>query len=135
MRNTRYKKKSVVHANILEKRRRVTKKNVAILADSLPLSASRHNTMFLKNWQHLLYVYFSCVSGTNKSKQHHNKIKTEGDFELANQIARKNHNIGPEPISFGTGQQPISFGTFFGTSSQLTTNHNVQPKRKGKMSK
>ena len=49
-------------ANILENRRRVTKKNVAILADSLPLSASRHNTMFLKNWQHLLYVYFSCVS-------------------------------------------------------------------------
>ena len=34
--------------NILENRRRVTKKNVAILADSLPLSASRHNTMFLK---------------------------------------------------------------------------------------
>ena len=48
--------------NILEKRRRVIKKNVAILADSLPLSASRHNTMFLKNWQHLLWVYFSCVS-------------------------------------------------------------------------
>ena len=67
--------------NILENRRRVIKKNVAILADSLPLSASRHNTMFLKNWQHLLYVYFSCVSGTNKSKQHHNKIKREGDFE------------------------------------------------------
>ena len=80
--------------NILENRRRVTKKNVAILADSLPLSASRHNTMFLKNWQHLLYVYFSCVSGTNKSKQHHNKIKREGDFESANQITAKNHNIG-----------------------------------------
>ena len=43
------------------------------------------------------------------------KIKTEGDFELANQIAGKNHNIGPEPISFGTSHQPISFGTFFGT--------------------
>ena len=69
-------------------------KNVAILADSLPLSTSRHNTMFLKNWQHLLYVYFSCVSGTNKSKQHHNKIKREGDFESANQITAKNHNIG-----------------------------------------
>ena len=50
------------HPNILESRRRVIKKNVAILADSLPLSASRHNTMFLKNWQHLLWVYFSCVS-------------------------------------------------------------------------
>ena len=50
--------------------------------------------MFLKNWQHLLYVYFSCVSGTNKSKQHHNKIKREGDFESANQITAKNHNIG-----------------------------------------
>ena len=62
------------------------------------------------------------------------KIKTEGDFELANQIARKNHNIGPEPISFGTSHPPISFGTFFGTYNQLT-NHNVQPKRKGKMSK
>ena len=37
-----------VNANILENRRRVMKKNVAILADSLPLSASRHNTMFLK---------------------------------------------------------------------------------------
>ena len=81
-------------ANILENRRRVMKKNVAILADSLPLSTSRHNTMFLKNWQHLLYVYFSCVSGTNKSKQHHNKIKREGDFESANQITAKNHNIG-----------------------------------------
>ena len=44
----------IVFANILEYRRRVMKKNVAILADSLPLSASRHNTMFLKNWQHLL---------------------------------------------------------------------------------
>ena len=83
-----------LYINILENRRRVTKKNVAILADSLPLSASRHNTMFLKNWQHLLYVYFSCVSGTNKSKQHHNKIKREGDFESANQITAKNHNIG-----------------------------------------
>jgi len=41
-------------SNILENRRRVMKKNVAILADSLPLSTSRHNTMFLKNWQHLL---------------------------------------------------------------------------------
>ena len=40
------------------------------------------------------YVYFSCVSGTNKSKQHHNKIKREGDFESANQITAKNHNIG-----------------------------------------
>ena len=86
--------KKMVCINILENRRRVTKKNVAILADSLPLSASRHNTMFLKNWQHLLYVYFSCVSGTNKSKQHHNKIKREGDFESANQITAKNHNIG-----------------------------------------
>ena len=86
--------KTLCNTNILENRRRVTKKNVAILADSLPLSASRHNTMFLKNWQHLLYVYFSCVSGTNKSKQHHNKIKREGDFESANQITAKNHNIG-----------------------------------------
>ena len=30
----------------------------------------------------------------NKSKQHHNKIKREGDFESANQITAKNHNIG-----------------------------------------
>ena len=43
-------------------KRRVMTKNVAILADSLPLSASKHNTMFLKTWQHLLWVYFSCVS-------------------------------------------------------------------------
>jgi len=35
-------------------KRRAKKKKVAILADSLPLNASRHNTMFLKNWQHLL---------------------------------------------------------------------------------
>ena len=75
-------------------KRRAKKKKVAILADSLPLNASRHNTMFLKNWQHLLCVYFSCVSGTNKSKQHHNKIKREGDFESANQITAKNQNIG-----------------------------------------
>ena len=69
--------------------------NVAILADSLPLSASRQNTMFLKKLAtSLLYVYFSCVSGTNKSKQHHNRIKREGDFESANQITAKNHNIG-----------------------------------------
>ena len=74
---------------------------------------------------------FASINGTNDITT---KIKTEGDFELANQIARKNHNIGPEPISFGTCHQPISFGTFFGTYSQLT-NHNVQPKRKGKMSK
>ena len=46
--------KKKVTINILENRRRVMKKNVAILADSLPLSTSRHNTMFLKNWQHLL---------------------------------------------------------------------------------
>ena len=45
---------TATETNILENRRRVMKKNVAILADSLPLSASRHNTMFLKNWQHLL---------------------------------------------------------------------------------
>ena len=30
----------------------------------------------------------------NKSKQHHNKIKREGDFESANQITAKNQNIG-----------------------------------------
>ena len=30
----------------------------------------------------------------NKSKQHHNKIKREGDFESANQITANNHNIG-----------------------------------------
>ena len=93
-RRATHNKINIDFLNILENRRRVTKKNVAILADSLPLSASRHNTMFLKNWQHLLYVYFSCVSGTNKSKQHHNKIKREGDFESANQITAKNHNIG-----------------------------------------
>ena len=45
---------TLLKTNILENRRRVMKKNVAILADSLPLSTSRHNTMFLKNWQHLL---------------------------------------------------------------------------------
>ena len=53
---------SLGQPNILENRRRVMKKNVAILADSPPLSTSRHNTMFLKNWQHLLQVHFSCVS-------------------------------------------------------------------------
>ena len=68
-------------------------KNVAIHANSLPLSASVH-IIFKKNWQHHLGVNFSCVLGTNKSKQHHNKIKTAGDFESANQITAKNHNIG-----------------------------------------
>ena len=66
--------------NILENRRRVMKKNVAILADSLPLSTSRHNTMFLKNWQHLLYVYFSCVSEPKQCKQHHNQNQNRGRF-------------------------------------------------------
>ena len=59
------------------------------VADSLPLSASGHNIIFQKNWQHHLGVNFSCVLGTNKSKQHHNKIKREGDFESANQIIEK----------------------------------------------
>ena len=38
-------------------------KNVAILADSLPLNASRHNTMFLKNWQHLLCAEMDSLNG------------------------------------------------------------------------
>ena len=70
-----------IPCNILENRRRAKKKNVTILADILPLSASRHNTMFLKNWQPLLCVYFSCVLDTKQKQADHNKIKREGDFE------------------------------------------------------
>jgi len=64
-------------------------KNVAILADSLPLSASRHNIIFKKTGNitcgSILVVFWT----QNKSKQHHNKIKREGDFESANQITAK----------------------------------------------
>ena len=74
---------------------------------------------------------FASTNGTNDITT---KIKTEGDFKLANQRARKNNNIDCQPISFGTSHQPISFGTFFGTYISLT-NQNVQPKRNGKMSK
>ena len=55
---------------------------------------------------------FASTNGTNDITT---KIKTEGDFKLANQRARKYHNIGHQPISFGTSHQPISFGTIFGT--------------------
>ena len=69
-------------------------KSVAILVNSFPLSASRPQYNISKNWQHHLWINFSCDLGTNKSKQHHNKIKTAGDFESASQITAKNHNIG-----------------------------------------
>ena len=74
---------------------------------------------------------FASTNGTNDITT---KIKTEGDFKLANQRARNNNNISCQPMSFGTSHQPISFGTFFGTYISLT-NQNVQPKRNGKMSK
>ena len=62
-------------------KRRVMTKNVAILADSLPLSASKHNTMFLKTGNtscvSILVVFQNQTNASNITT----KIKTEGDFE------------------------------------------------------
>ena len=69
--------------NILENRRRVMKKNVAILADSLPLSTSRHNTMFLKNWQHHLWVNFSCVLDTKQKQAASQQNQKGGRFWIS----------------------------------------------------
>ena len=62
-------------------KRRVMTKNVAILADSLPLSASRHNTMFLKTGNTSCVSILVVFQNQTKASNITTKIKTEGDFE------------------------------------------------------